>query len=336
MAVTRLSDVIVPEVFLPYMMKETKELSQIFQSGILRADANMGKFLAGGGRTENVPFWNDLANAEPNISSDDPASEATPGKIGSGKDVAVRHNRNYGWSDADLVAELAGDDPMRAIMSRVSKWWTRAFQKHLVATLTGIFADNAANDSGDMRSVIATDSASTIGDGERISAEAIIDAKQTMGDAAEMLEVIVMHSVVFSRLQKQQLIDFIPDAEGRIKFPTYLGYRVVVDDGCPAIQGSNRINYSTYLLAAGSIAFAEHPPAVPVETDRAPKQGDGGGVEELWTRRQYVMHPYGIKWTDSSVAGQSPTNGECELATNWDRVYPERKQIGLVEIVTNG
>lgn len=336
MAVTRLTDVVVPEVFNDYMMKETMEKSAIFQSGILRQDANLANFLAGGGQTVNVPFWKDLDNDEPNTSSDDPASSATPKKITTGKDIAIRINRNQGWSDADLVAELAGDDPMQRIGSRTSGYWTRAFQRHLVALLKGIIADNVANDSGDMVNDIGTDDAGAITAAELVSAEAILDTKQTMGDAGGELDTVIMHSVVFTRLQKLNLIDFIPDSRGEVNFPSYLGYNVVVDDGVQAVVGANRTEYSTYLVGRGAIAFAEHPPAVPVEIDRLPAQGDGAGVEQLWTRRQYLMHPYGIKWTSTSLAGQSPTNTELEDATNWDRVYAERKQIAIAELKTNG
>jgi hypothetical protein len=48
------------------------------------------------------------------------------------------------------------------------------------------------------------------------------------------------------------------------------------------------------------------------------------------------MHPYGIKWTDTSVGGEFPTVAELRLAANWDRVYPERKQIPLALLITNG
>lgn len=336
MAVTRLSDVIVPDVFLPYMLKETQEKSAVFQSGILRNDPNLANFLRGGGQLINVPFWNDLGTPEPNTSSDDPGSSATPQKISADKDVAVRINRNQGWSDADLAAELAGDDPMKRIGERVSSYWSRAYQKHLISVLKGVFADNAANNSGDMRVEIGTDAVGTATAAELVSAEAILDTKQTMGDAADALDTLVMHSVVFTRLQKLNLIDFIPDSRGEVRFPTYLGYNVVVDDGVPAIAGSNRIKYSTYLVGKGAFGFAEVPPAVPVEVEREAAQGDGAGVEEIWTRRQYIMHPYGIKWTSSSMAGQSPTNTEAEAAANWSRVYPERKQVPLAELVTNG
>ena len=336
MAVTRLSDVIVPDVFLPYMLKETQEKSAVFKSGIMRNDPNLANFLRGGGQLINVPFWNDLGTPEPNTSSDNPASSATPQKITGARDVAIRINRNQGWSDADLAAELAGDDPMKRIGERVSSYWARAYQKHLISILRGVFADNGANDAGDMRNVIGSDAVGTPAAGELVSAEAILDTKQTMGDAADQLDTLIMHSVVFTRLQKLNLIDFIPDSRGEVKFPTYLGYNVVVDDGVPAVAGANRTNYSTYLVGRGAFGFAEVPPAVPVEVDRKAAQGDGAGVEEMWTRRQYIMHPYGIQWTSTALAGQSPTNAEAETVTNWDRVYPERKQIPLAELVTNG
>jgi len=336
MAVTRISDVIVPEVFLPYMLKETKTKSAIFRSGILRSDPSMSGFLSGGGRTTNVPFWKDLADTESNVANDDPASDATPQKITTGKDVAVRQVRTQGWSSARLVAELAGDDPMRAIGTRVSDYWVRQFQSILVAELHGVYLDNVANDSGDMVHDVGTDATGTPTDAELVSADAILDTRQTMGDAMSDLRTIIMHSVVYTRLSKQNLIDFIPDSEGRVNFPTYLGYNVIVDDGCKKVAGTNRTKYVSYLLGADAMAFNEVPPANAVATDKDESLGNGMGVDELWTRRQFIMHPYGIKWTDTTVTGEFPTNTELATTANWDRVYAERKQIPIAYLLTNG
>lgn len=337
MTVTRLSDAIIPTVFVPYMLKETMTKTAIFQSGILRQDAVLSSFLSGGGQTVNVPFWNDLADTSTaNISSDDPAVTATPDKIVAAADIAVRQNRNKAWSDADLVSELAGDDPMKRVSSRVSTWWAREFQRHLVSTLRGIIAENIANNGSDMCVVIGTDATGAAVAAEKVSANAILDAAQTMGDASDVLNTIIMHSVVYTNLAKQNLIDFIPDSEGKVHFPSYLGYRVVKDDGCPAVAGTNRLMYHTYLVGSNALGWAEVPPDVPVETFRYPAQGNGAGVEELWTRRQYCMHPYGIKWTSTSMAGRSPTDAELRTTTNWVRVYPERKQIPIACLQTNG
>lgn len=339
MAVTRISDVVVPEVYQNYIDVYTKENWALYESGVLVADPSLSAFLSSGGRTVTVPFWKDLADEDSDVGNDDPASISVPSKLSTGKDVAIRQVRTKSWSSANLAADLAGDDPMAAIVRRTGNWWLRQFNTILVNTLEGVRLDNVANDSGDMVNDIGGDDG-TVTSTELVSAEAILDTKQTMGDAAEDLKVIAMHSVVFTRLQKQNLIDFIPNARGEVMFPTYLGYRVVVSDTCKKIVGSNSsdVKYVTYLLGAGALAFTEVPlkTSPMVEVHREPLQGGGVGVDTLITRRQFVMHPYGIKFTDASVAAEFPTNTELGTAANWDRVFPERKQIPLAFLLTNG
>ena len=333
MAATRLSDVIVPERFQAYMTKNTMVNTRLKDSGVLRSSKEAADFLSGGGRTCNLPFWKDLDNTSANISSDDPNSEAVPLKVDASKDVCIRNNRNQHWRDTDLTEELAGSDPMKRIGDRVNAYWNREFQRNLIAVLKGVFADNIANDSSDMVHDITTGGSVT--DAQRISADAVIDTAQTMGDSDDALRLMIMHSVPFRKLQKLNLIDYIPDARGEIKFPQYLGYDLVISDQCPAIAGTNT-EYWTFLLGRGAIVFNQSSPSVPVATDRNELAGDGAGMETLSTRRQWVMHPTGIKFTDNSVTGQSPTDAEFELATNWDRVYPERKQIPMALLKTNG
>ena len=336
MAVTRLSDVIVPEIFYNYMSKDTTTKSDLFTSGVLRADAELAAKLAGGGTTFNVPFWNDLTDTEANIGSDDPSVLSTPQKLGTGKDIAVRQLRTQSWSTMDLTGELAGSDPMQRILGRVNDYWKRQNQATLVKTLRGVYLSNVANNSSDMVKDVATDDNSTPASTELIDAEKIIDACYTMGDNAEGLKILIMHSTVMKRLAKLDLIDFVKDSTGSLMIPYYLGKRVIVDDGCFTYSGTYRVKYTTYLLGEGALGWGESPPAMPVEVDRKPDAGNGTGQEILYTRRQFAMHPYGIKWTSSSMAGLFPTNTELALAANWTRVYSERKQIPMAFLITNG
>lgn len=336
MATTRISDIIVPEVFFNYMSKDTTEKTELFRSGILRPDGELAAKLGGGGRTFQVPFWRDLDNTESGIASDDPSAFATAGTISTGKDIARRQIRTRAWSTADLAGVLAGSDPLARIQSRVTAYWDRQFQRILVSTLTGLFADNVANDSADMVNDISNDSSSAAVATELVSAESIIDTAHTMGDGFDAFRVLVMHSKVVKRLQKLNLIDYIPDSEGRINFATYLGYRVVIDDGVRTVTGSNRVKYWTYMVGDNAMAWSEVPVDMPVETQREPLAGNGMGMEYLITRRQFVMHPYGIKFTDSSVTGNFPSNSDLQASANWDRVYSERKQIPIAALVTNG
>lgn len=341
MALTQLQNVVTPEIYNAYSFLDTKTKTNIFGSGILAPNAVLSSFLSGGGLTTNLPFWNDLDSTEPDLATDDPSDVATPGNVTAPKMIAIRNIRTRGWSTADLVNELAGDDPAKRIMSRINNYWSRAYQRHLVSILTGVYADNVANDSGDMVYNISADVAGDPTAANLISAEAILEAKQTMGDAADDLAVLIMHSRVKTRLQKANLIDFIPDSEGRVMIPTYLGYQVVEDDGVRVVQGSTntaRYAYTTYLVGRGAIGFAEVLVATPFEIDRQPAQGQGMGVHQMWTRRQYAFHPLGFSFTSSSVAGTEgfPTNAECAAAANWNRVCAERKQAPLAYLITNG
>lgn len=336
MTTVRLSDAIEPSVFANYMTVNTMQKSAFYGTGVLRADGDLASKLAGGGRTFNVPFWRDLDDEEPDAASDDPNSYAEPGKLSAGNDVARRIIWTRGWSTARLVAELAGSDPMKRIAERVSDYWARRMDDAAIAVLRGVFADNITNDAGDMVEDISSDSAAAITSAERISFEAVADAAQTMGDAKSALSLLVIHSEVETQLSKNDLIDYIPDSQGKLTVPTYAGKRVLVSDKVPAIAGTNRIRYWNFLVGANALGFAESPVAVPVEVEAEPSAADGMGTETLWTRRQFAMHPYGIKFTDASVGGEFPTVGELRLAANWNRVYSERKQIPLALLITNG
>jgi hypothetical protein len=324
---TRLSDVIVPEVFQKYMIRETAEKARVFQAGIMQNNAVVAAFLAGGGRTVNLPHWSDLytGSTTDNISSDDETVVATTTKMTATKDLAIRHNRNQGWSSSDLTAALAGDDPLKMVSSRIGTYWANQFDKMVVSVLRGIVADNIAANSGDM----VKDST-----GSTITADLIIDAAATMGDADDRLAAIIMHSKTYARLAKLNLIDFIPDSDGKVRFPSYLGYAVVRDDDCY----QNGTITHTYLVARDAFAWGEGTPNVPVEVDRFPAQGNGGGVEQIWSRREFCLHPYGYQWAiaapGSGMVGQSPTDAEMQAATAWTRVAP-RKNVGIAALITN-
>ncbi len=325
MAVTRISDIIVPAVFADYVMRVTAERARIFQAGILGSDPRIASFLSGGGQTINLPMWNDVSGAS-NVGSDDPAVLAVPAKISALADIAVRLSRNKGWSSADLVADLAGSDPMIAIANRVVDYWQREFEAILVSVVSGVIAKNILTYSSDMVNDVSASAGATAG--------AIIDTVQTMGDSSDDLTTIIMHSQIYASLAKQNLIDFIPDSEGKVRFPTYLGYDVIRDDSVLVTGSGISAKYYTYILGKDSIVFGEGSARVPVETYRYPAQGNGAGVEELWSRKELCFHPRGHKFLTGGMVGLSPTNAELALPAAWDRVAPERKQVNISALIS--
>ena len=346
MAVTKIADVVVPEIYTPYKQLVTEQKSALIQSGVVARDASIDTLLNGGGLTFNTPSWKDLDNDEENTSTDNEASFSVPKKIGTVTEISVRLNRNQSWSAMDLAADLAGAKPMTAIGNRVGYYWTRRLQAMFIATMQGVFADNAAaptagehvqndltnNISGAAYSAGVTD----------FSAEAFIDTAVTMGDSAEALGMCFMHSIVYARAQKNNLIDFIPDANGVINIPTFLGRRVIVDDGLPNPAGSGAAQtaagiYHTWLFGGGAVRYGVGTPETPFETDRLPSAGDGGGQEVMYDRVQWCLHPVGHAYVGTPPNG-GPTNAatanNLASATSWRRAFTERKQIKIARLIT--
>lgn len=69
---TTLSDIIVPELFNPYVIQKTLEKSALVQSGIVQNDAEFDKLASQASPLVNMPFFSDLTGeSETVIEGDD-------------------------------------------------------------------------------------------------------------------------------------------------------------------------------------------------------------------------------------------------------------------------
>lgn len=308
---TKIADVIVPEVFNPYVIERTAQLSALVRSGIIVSNPELDALAMSGGKLINMPYWKDLTGDDEVLSD---SSALTPGKISSGQDVAALLMRGKAWSVNDLAKALSGDDPMAAIGDLVAEYWARMKQKALLAELKGVFS--AASMSGNVHDISAL-----TGGAEKISGTSFIVAKNKLGDNSNKLTAVMMHSATFTSLEQQNLISYIPNSQGVVEFPTYMGKRVIVDDGCPVDTDV----YTTYLFGEGAIGEGSGAAPVPTETDRDSLAGE----DILINRQHFLLHPRGVKFTNASVTDESPTNTELATSTNWERVY-ENKNIRIV------
>ena len=230
---------------------------------------------------------------------------------------------------------------MRAIGDLTASFWARRFQQTLLAILQGVFS------SSDMAHA-TLDISEVPGEPEppegakatkakalkqpvanKISANSLLDSFQILGDAQHKITALAMHSVVLTQLKKLNLIDAIPDARGEIAFPTYLGRRIIVDDGCPVEEDNDGKKYTTYLFGAGAIAQGNGSPSVPAETGRDKRTS--GGFDYLIHRYHFLLHPKGLSWKGDA----NPTNAQLASGGNWQRVYQE-KNIPLARLVSRG
>ena len=315
--ITKIADVIQPELFTQYVIDKTTEKSEIMNAGVVVNDARLNTLVNGGGTIINMPSWNDL-DGESQVLSD--GEDLQTDKITAKKELATMLIRGKSWSAHDLSGALAGDDPMSAIVSLVSDWWVRDEKKQIVSILNGVFASSTMTDH-------VLDISSLEGSKAVISPTAVLDAEQVLGDNADLLTMLYVNSATFTALQKQNLIQYIPASDSKISIPTYLGYRVIMDDTIPA--SGNK--YTSYLLSAGAIVRGVGTPVgfVSTETDRDTL----ASTDYLINRQAKVLHPKGISWEGgSAITKPTPSNSELATGTNWKRVV-DGKKVGMVKLV---
>ena len=319
MGVTKIADVIQPELFAQYVIDKTTEKSEIMNAGVVENNPELNRLITGGGTILTMPKWNDLSGKSQVLDDTNPITVNT---ITSKSELATLLIRANAWGAHELAGAMAGDDPMKAIAERVADWWVRDEKSNIMAILNGVFA--SASMSGLVKDITGASATA-------ISANAVLDAKQLMGDASDLLTMIYMHSATFTELQKQNVIQFIPVAESKISIPTYLGYRVVCDDSAPVDTSGATPKYTTYLLARGAIQRGIGTPATltSVETDR----DSLGSTDYLINRQAKVLHPKGISWIGgANITGPTPSDAELSTGTNWNRVS-DIKKIGMVKLV---
>lgn len=371
-----LSSLIVPEVFNPYVQQLTQEKSRLINSSVIARDPLLDSFLAGGGMTTNIPSFKDLSSADAESVSDGTTDTLTAPTTGqkAGLETQIRLSRNKSWRSFDLERDLAGADPMASIANRVSDYWSRRLQAAFIATMKGVFANNTLASPGggaaqyDLTRDIAWSNGATqtvanaysIGT-STFSASAFIDAAMTMGDSLENLTTIFVHSVVYARMLKNNLIEFVAntpvgtglaggllDSQATTRIPTFMGREVIVDDSMPVVQATSAAGvpiagsyiYESWLFARGAVRLGLGAPKIPTETIRLPGLGNGGGAEELYNRVEWCIAPVGTSYVGATTAGGGPANGNAATANtlahaaSWQRAYAERKQIPFARLLT--
>lgn len=330
MAVTR-SDIIIPEIFTPYVVEQSTVRDAFLASGVVQPMAELNA--TEGGDTVQVPFWKANLTGDFEVLTD--STSLTPGKITADKQVGVIVHRGRAWEARDLAALAAGSDPMAAIGAKVADYVANQRQKDLIKTLEGVFGSLTGSDSPAF-SALRFDTSGMTALGPRQCAK----ARSLLGDQGDKLSTIAMHSAVFYDLVERRAIEYITNTEARlstsatgastinaiagnvanaygdVNVPTYMGMRVIVSDDLAPTS----TNYPIYFFTAGAIASGEQM-GLRTETDRDILAKSDAMSLDL----HYCYHPVGAKWGGSA----NPTGAQLATVGNWTKVY-ETKNIGIV------
>ena len=325
MAVTQISDIISEVEFQTEALNQSLRLSALFETGAMVQDGELTRMAsANTGTIFDFNYFNDLDDTEAGVSSDNPATLGTAGAITTSQETTVKLMRSKGWGSANLASAMSSTGkPYETILTRISAYWGRQYDMTGLSALKGIIADNIANDAGDM----VEDISALTGGAEIVNFDSVIDAKQTMGDHSDQLNVAIVHSYVSSTLVKEQVTNKVFDAQGNLLYEEIAGLRIITRDTVPNALGV----YDSILLALGAIGFGYGAPVKQEAEETSEAGGNGEGISTVWSRRHYAIHPYGFNFAGrkgAGFAGESPTNTELEDAGNWARIK-DRKAVKI-------
>jgi hypothetical protein len=328
------SDIIIPEVFTPYVIEATTARDAFLASGVVQPLAELNA--TEGGDFINVPFWKANLSGDFEVLTD--SSSLTPGKIQADKQVGVILHRGRAFESRDLAALAAGSDPMAAIGAKIADYIANQRQKDLLSCLGGVFGTLGTTSSSAAFFPLAIDGES--GDTPTVlSPRHVAEAKSLLGDQGDKLTAIAMHSKVYYDLVERKAIDYVATTDARgttttqsggslvaayggsVDVPTYCGLRVIVSDDVQTSGSGASTEYATYFFTQGAIASGEQM-AMQTETDRdILAKSDAMSID-----LHYVYHPVGAKWAVTTV---NPTRAQLETVGNWSKVY-ETKNLGIV------
>ena len=333
MAVLR-SDIIIPEVFTPYVIEQTTARDAFLASGVVAPMAELNA--TEGGDFVNVPFFSANLSGDFEVLSD--SSSLTPGKISTDKQVGVILHRGRAFESRDLAALAAGSDPMAAIGQKIGAYIANQRQKDLLACLDGVFGSINANSNSSAFFDLCIDSES--GDTPTtLSPRHVAKAKSILGDQGDKLTAVCMHSKVYYDLVERKMVDYVlasdgnggsatasggtiaPAYGGDNTVPTYCGLSVIVSDDVSTTGSGSSTEYSTYFFTTGAVASGEQA-GLTTETDRDILAKSDAMAIDL----HYTYHPVGSKW---AVTTTNPNRTQLATVGNWSKVY-ETKNIGIV------
>jgi hypothetical protein len=327
------SDVIIPEIFTPYVIEQTTLRDAFLASGVVQPMAELNA--TEGGDYVNIPFWKANLTGDFEVLSD--STSLTPGKITADKQVGVILHRGRAFESRDLAALAAGADPMAAIGAKVADYVANQRQKDLIKCIEGVFGSLTGSDSPAF-SALRFDTSGMTALGPRQVAK----ARALLGDQGDKLAAVALHSAVYYDLVERKAIDYITNSEARLAtaatgastinavggsiaaayggdnaVPLYMGLRVIVSDDLAPTS----TNYPVYFFTQGAIASGEQM-GMQTETDRdILAKSDAMSID-----LHYCYHPVGAKW---AVGTTNPTQAQLATIGNWTKVY-ETKNLGIV------
>lgn len=327
MAITKIADIIKPQVLGKMVPALLTEHMDFLATGLATSDYDNVKITEGGVFVE-VPYYNELTGSDEVITD---STSLTPQKIATGKDIGVVCHRGAAWGSRELAKILSGDDPMKEFARQLSKFWAYRMQRACISVLNGVFDRTsgvlAGGGSNSHYNYVAQGASAAV----TMSDSGAIDTLVKLGDQMGQPEVMICHSKVWADIVKAKLAtndQIFTNENTTVKnVPTYMGMRVIVTDDVPTGTDSGKTTYTTYFAKKG-VMYLGMQQSLKTETDR-----DILAQEDVIASTvHFVPHLKLVKW---GVSTENPDNTALATAGNWTKIATNNKFIPIVAMVTN-
>ena len=315
------------EVFTGMMQEADYWKTPIIASGIVQQDSSIMDLIGEKGNVATIPIYKPLDANESGMEplNNDGLTNNTPVEISGDKQTCMLIQRMKAFKAKDFTKELTGADPMTLIRNKIAGYYAQVWEIELMNIAAAVLGVSAL--SGHVLD-LATES-------KEIEAGTIYDAEQAaLGDMAEGLGLIVMHSAIYTQYKKMNMVEFDKyTVNGVIKqeitLPTIAGKHVLVTDN----YTKNDNTYLTYLFGEGAFLSCDKTNYEnQYTTDYDPETS--AGIEKFYTKQGKVLHPNGLSLAVDNIAKESPTKAELGTVANKSLKYNAKNvKMGLIKSV---
>ena len=318
------------EVFAGMMQEVDYWKTPIIASGIVQQDSSIMDLIGEKGNVATIPIYKPLDAYASGMEAlnNDGETDNTPVEITGDKQTCMLIQRMKAFKAKDFTKELTGADPLTLIRNKIAGYYAQVWESELMNVAKAVLGVAALSDHV---LDLATGS-------KEIDAGTIYDAEQAaLGDMADGLGLIVMHSAIYTQYKKLNMVEFDKyTVNGVIKqeitLPTIAGKHVLVTDNFT----KDDTTYLTYLFGEGAFLSCDKTNYEnQYTTDYDPETA--AGIEKFYTKQGKVLHPNGLSLAVDNIAKESPTKTELGTVANWALKYNTKNvKMGLIKSVIGG
>lgn len=317
--ITDLSQNFVPEVWGNWVYDRITQTNNMFRSGILSNDPELGEQLLSRGLFITIPHMQSIdTTLEPQDWNNHTDLVAHDGTSFTENDVKMSDAQVFGSSDYD--EQITGAQSLDNLSAQSADYWGVVDTKRMFQVLDATYL----NDD------IATAKSFGVGNEKPFAATDFVKALARMGDVnANKLTRMAVNSAVYNYMLQENLITFTQPSEGAKPIGNYNGMAIVQDDAVPLTADGKTC---AYIYGEGALNYSVATPAHGIALVR--DELHQGGISAISQKRMMTMHVAGTM-ADMSVEAD-PTKWKADLLAGGKKLYKPVNDVRNIALVKYG